>query len=266
MGLDAPSSRHSRRDGGAVNQPMSGADSRKPDSAADGLECFRSIQTLHNHWSRPAGPPAYYWYLTFERSPELHSLVTECQEAISFPFYDLIPVSGLHVTLDRIAFEGDITLNQLEDIETAARDACQEMTSFAVTIGHLSGTPGAIGFTAYPIEPISRLRGVLRTATLSIRQGAPLRDSEFHPHVTIAYANADNIPAAQVIEIVERLNAIASADVIIREAALVLLERGHNSYSWDVVSQVPLRSDYENLPHTMAGRQSSFAHQILAAR
>jgi len=34
-------------------------------------------------------PRAYYWYLTFEDSRELRSLVSDFQERIVFPYYDL---------------------------------------------------------------------------------------------------------------------------------------------------------------------------------
>lgn len=226
---------------------MPGTNSQETAGEAGGLERFRSVQRLRNHWSRPVGPRAYYWYLTFEQSLQLHSLAAECQEVIAFPYYDLIPAHGLHLTLDRISFEDDITADQLNDIEANAREACRRILSFDVTIGRLSGTRGAVGFTAFPVEPISELRTALRRATLSICPDAPVRHSEFHPHLTIAYANSDDVPAAQVIAAVERLNAVARVDVTIRQAALVLLERDQHSYTWDVVSQVPLRSDDENL-------------------
>src|SRR5712691_5433248 len=124
---------------------------------SDKLERFRQLRWLHNHWSRPIGPRAYYWYLTFENSPELHRLAAECQQALAFPYYDLTPLSDLHLTLDRIAFDGDITPDQLGTIETAARRACREVLPFDVTIGCLGGTAGAVGFTAFPARPIREL-------------------------------------------------------------------------------------------------------------
>src|ERR1700722_14572468 len=114
------------------------------------LERFRKLRWLANHWSRPIGPPIYYWYLTFENSPELHHLARKCQEAISFPYYDLIPLGGLHLSLDRIAFEDDITLDQLRAIEITATSACREIAPLGITVGALGGTRSAIGFTASP--------------------------------------------------------------------------------------------------------------------
>ena len=75
-------------------------------------ERFRDLRWLKNYWSRPIGPRSYYWYVTLENSPELHSLARKCQAAISFPYYDLTSPRDLHLTLDRIGFAGDITPDQ----------------------------------------------------------------------------------------------------------------------------------------------------------
>lgn len=204
------------------------------------LERFRDIRWLHNHWSQPIDRLAYYWYLTFEDSQQLYSLAAECQKTISFPYYDLTPAGGLHLTIDRVAFEGDITRRQITAIEAAAARACRKITPFEVTIGALGGTSGAIGFTAFPAKPIRDLRDTLRMAALSVFPEAPVTRSDFHPHVAIAYANSDDVPAAEAIAAVETLNPSARVDVTISEAKLVLLERRTRSYSWQVVSRIPL--------------------------
>lgn len=206
------------------------------------LERFRAVRWLHNHWSQPVGRRAYYWYLTFENSPQLHALTAECQKEIAFPYYDLTPAGGLHLTIDRVAFDGDITRRQITGVETAAAHACQEVPPFKVTIGALGGTSGAVGFTAFPAKPIQELRDKLRTAALSVFPEAPVTRSDSHPHVAIAYANSDDIPAAEAIAAVETLNPSARVDVTINEAKLVLLEQCSRSYSWQVVSRIPLNS------------------------
>jgi len=205
------------------------------------LERFRTIRRLRNHWSRPIGPPAYYWYLTFEEHTELQSLASKCQQAISFPYYDLTPPRDLHMTLDKIAFDGDLTPDQLHRIEAIAARTCREIQPFDVTIGPLSGTPGAIGFSVFPIQPIDELRNKLRQATLSIYPEAPVTRSEFHPHIAIAYANSD-VPAAEAIAALNELNTAAFLNVTVEEGALVLLKRHQRSYAWQPISRVPLGS------------------------
>jgi 2'-5' RNA ligase len=207
------------------------------------LERFRSIRRLRNHWSRPIGPRSYYWYLTFEDCHELQSLARKCQKAISFPYYDLTPPRDLHMTLDKIAFDGDLTLDQLHRIEAIAACACREIQPFDVTIGPLSGTPGAIGFSVSPIQPIRELRNKLRQATLSVYPEAPVTRSEFHPHIAIAYANSD-VPAAEAIAALNELNTVAFLKVTIEEGALVLLKRHQRSYAWQAVSRVQFGPAY----------------------
>jgi len=41
-------------------------DDHKNDAMPAEQQRFRDLSSLTNHRSRPAGPPAYYWYLTFE--------------------------------------------------------------------------------------------------------------------------------------------------------------------------------------------------------
>jgi 2'-5' RNA ligase len=215
-----------------------------PDSVvSEELARFRNIRWLHNHWSRSM-PRAYYWYLTFEHCPDLHSLIRQCQDVINFPYLDLTPPRNLHLTLDRIAFDEDIPAGILSDIAAAAVNVCQEVPAFEITIGALGGTAGAIGFSASPGKRLRSLRDKLRAATLSVYPDAPVGRSEFHAHVTIAYANSDDVPAADVVAAVDRINATARTDVRVKvtDGALVLLEQRPRSYAWEAVSRIPLAS------------------------
>jgi hypothetical protein len=214
-----------------------------PDSVSEDLERFRNIRWLHNHWSRSLSTRAYYWYLTFEDSRDLHSLARKCQDAIDFPYYDLTPPRDLHLTLDRIAFAEDIPDSILADITAVAMRACQQMPEFDITIGPLGGTPGAIGFSTLPAKRLKSLRDKLRAATLSVYPEVPVRCNEFHAHA-IAYANSENIPAVDIVSAVENINATIRADVRVKvgNAALVLLQQRQRSYAWEVVSRIPLAS------------------------
>jgi 2'-5' RNA ligase len=214
----------------------------QPDSGiSEDLERFRNIRWLHNHWSRSMRR-SYFWYLTFEDCPDLHSLVRQCQAAISFPYFDLTPPRDLHLTLERIAFDDDVSADVLPDITASAIRACQQMPAFDISVGPLSGTPGAIGFGASPGEQLRSLRDTLRAATLSVYPEAPVRCDDFHAHIAIAYANSDDVSAADVVVAVEKLNATARSDVRVNvtHATLVVLERRPRSYAWDVLSRIPL--------------------------
>lgn len=203
------------------------------------LERFQSIRYLRNHWASPSRPRSYYWYLTFENCEELHSLARKCQEAIAFPYYDLIPPRCLHLSLDRIAFEDALSGDQLNAIKNAAGHACQQIASLDFRVGALGGTRGAIGFAISPAQRLKEVRDALRTATLSVYPDAPVTNSEFRPHITIAYANSDDVPAAEAIAAVEKLNAVEHVDVTIKNTVMVLLERRVRAYAWQEISRIP---------------------------
>jgi 2'-5' RNA ligase len=202
---------------------------------------FGGIRLLRDHWAGPTRPRAYYWYFTFASVGEVCALAARCQQGLAFPYYDLVPPQGLHMTLDRIAPEGGITGVQLNAVAAAARLACQTVSPFRITLGKLSGTRGAVGFTVTPAERVQKLVAALRAATLSVCPDASVTSHEVQPHVTIAYGNTDNVPAVDAIAAVEKLNASApTAKVVIEEAELVLLERRERSYVWERVSRIPL--------------------------
>jgi 2'-5' RNA ligase len=145
------------------------------------------------------------------------------------------------MTIDRIAPEGGITAAQLNSLTAIGRLACQAIPPFRIHLGELSGTRGAIGFTVTPVAPISQLRDTLRAATLSACPYAAATHEEMIPHVTIAYGNTDGVPAADAIAAVEKLNSPRPrAEATVRQAAVVLLERRQRSYTWELLSQVPL--------------------------
>ena len=209
--------------------------------ASPGPGPFGNIQLLRNHWSGPARPRAYYWYLTFADDAAICDLAARSQQALAFPYYDPVPPHGLHMTIDRIALEGGITAAQLNSVSEVARRACQAISPFRISLGELSGTRGAIGFAVTPIALISQLRDTLRAATLSVCPGAAVTREEMIPHLTIAYGNTDGVPAADAIAAVERLNASRPrVEATVGQAAVVLLERRQRSYTWELLSQVPL--------------------------
>jgi hypothetical protein len=209
--------------------------------ASPGPGPFDNIQLLRNHWSGPARPRAYYWYLTFADDAAICDLAARSQQALAFPYYDPVPPHGLHMTIDGIAPEGGITAAQLNSVSAAARLACQAISPFRISLGELSGTRGAIGFAVTPVAPISQLRDTLRAATLSVCPDAAATREEMIPHITIGYGNTDGVPAANAIAAVERLNASRPrAEATVGQAAVVLLERRQRSYAWELLSQVPL--------------------------
>lgn len=137
--------------------------------------------------------------VTADRFPEVRALAAQCQQALAFPYYDPVPPQGLHMTLDRIAPEGGVTAAHMNSIDAAARLACQAIPPFRISLGEISGTRSAVGFTVTPSAPIRRLRDALRDSTLSVRPDALVRGQETVPHITVAYGNTDHVPATDAI-------------------------------------------------------------------
>ncbi|EIV91317.1 2'-5' RNA ligase family protein [Frankia sp. QA3] len=204
---------------------------------------FRQLDRLHNHWARPGERHSWQWYLTFEDCPELHALAGRCQAAVTFPYYDLVPLDGLHLTLGRIAPLDEITSGQVNAIATAASRACAALEPFVITIGVLGGTAGALGFAVDPAEQLRQLRDMLREATCTAVPSVSPTSPQFEPHVSIAYCNTDGIPAAQAAAAVEKLRALPSATAMVRAAVIVRLERQERAYVWRPVAKLPLQAN-----------------------
>jgi 2'-5' RNA ligase len=198
---------------------------------------FHDVERLRNHWAQPLGTLGYYWFLTFEHSSALHAVVRECQTELDFSYYDLVPLAGLHLTLDRIAPEGAISSERLELIQATAVRARHEVAPFDIKVTQLGGTRGAIGFDVESAE-LYRLRETIRTTTASAYPDMTVNTRPFHPHISIAYANTEDAPAADAVAAVERMNeAIGDVEVTDAEVVLVLLRRQQGAYAWDVVGR-----------------------------
>ncbi|MGW4843980.1 2'-5' RNA ligase family protein [Nocardia brasiliensis] len=188
---------------------------------------------------RRTGPLGYYWFLTFEHATELHALTKTCQQSIDNAYFDLTSPERLHLTLDRIAYDGGISCEQLEQIDAQARSACQDQPPLILTMGQLTNLRGAVGFIASPAETVRALRDKLRAVTRSVHPDAPTKDSASKPHVTVAYPVFEDLSdrAAATAQIAS--TTIGEAEVKITEAVIVALERHPRSYEWDVISRIP---------------------------
>lgn len=185
------------------------------------------------------GPLGFYWFLTFETSPELHSLARACQAEMISTSYDLAPVESLHLTLDRIAHSGGGAAGRLDAIEEAARRACRELAPFDIAVGPVIDIRGAVGFAVSPALQVHRLREILRAATLFGNPEAPIKSATSDPHVTIAYpSGAAKSDALRGIDSIGP--AAQQVNVTITEVLMVFLERNKRSYSWQVVTRIPL--------------------------
>ncbi|WP_207770185.1 2'-5' RNA ligase family protein [Frankia canadensis] len=195
---------------------------------------------MHNHWARPGERRSWQWYLTFEDSPDLQVLAAHCQDAIDGGYYDLVASDVLHMALGRVAAAGEIGAEQVGAVAAAAGRACDALSAFEITTGALGGTAGALGFAVAPSRPLRQLHETLRAATRAALPELLPMSRPFEPHVTIAYCNTDDVPAARVHAIVKQLHDLPPVTAAVTTAVLVDLERRERAYAWRPVARIPL--------------------------
>lgn len=156
---------------------------------------FLSLTSLVDHWRRTGWTPgrrSFHWFLALDHCSELVAITAYCHKRLRrVPTLDLVPTDTLHVTVQRIAFAGEITLAELGVVADATRQRCVVMSELDLTIGPLSGSSGAVRFSVGPHEPVSRVRAVTREVIRDILGAGALAadDTTFTPHVSIAYNN-----------------------------------------------------------------------------
>jgi 2'-5' RNA ligase len=215
------------------------------DEITEDWRSFAALDRLGNHWDRPGWTPgrrSYHWMLTFEDATGLHDLARRCQEQLRLPVLDPVPLDGLHLTLQRVAFTDQISAADLDAVTDTAIHQLAGHTPFTLTVGPIAGSPGAVRFSVRPWEPVVRLREALLDAITLVLGPAAVSTSAFRPHVGIAYCNQPT-DAEPVISAVAPLRALPPAHVTIATASLVELRRDDRTYRWETVTQLRLAQE-----------------------
>jgi 2'-5' RNA ligase len=201
---------------------------------------FRRLETLADHWQRPAWPDgaqAFYWIIPLGMHADLRELASACQNALaSAPALDLVPRELLHMTVQRIGAVGEISEQDLADISLAAERRMKNVEAINISVGPLAGSKGAVRFTVTPWTNIVNLRQKLIEATRDVLHN--LVDRGWRPHVSIAY-NGMSRPAAPLIDLISDLRSTPPARVSINEVQLVQLMRSGRVYRWNEISRIP---------------------------
>src|SRR6266511_643176 len=186
------------------------------DYIQDDWDTYRQLNILTNHWDRPGWTPgrrSYHWILSVADVPKLPALATQCQTQLrDIPTLDFVPVTSLHITLQRAAFTDEMTPNQVADMVGAASMRCAAIPPPTLQIGPLAGSAGAVRFSVGPHAPLHEIRSAVRSAVADVRdtRTVPGRKTDFIPHVSIAYSNA--VTSAQPV--IERVAALRSTGCV----------------------------------------------------
>jgi 2'-5' RNA ligase len=193
-------------------------------------------------WWRPgwsAGRRFLTWHLTFDGQSEVHRLAADYRQVLAdVPGLDLVPDRWLHLTMQGLAFAGDIAEADVQAIVAAARGRLAKLPAFDVSIDRPTVTPEAIRWEAEPGEPVAAVRLAIRAAIGDVWPEVPEREDGFGPHISIAYSNGDG-PATPALEAIAAAPS-APASARISSAELILLGRDHQMYEWEPVATIPL--------------------------
>jgi len=196
---------------------------------------FLAVESMVNHWERPGWTPdreAYFWYLTFN-APPLTRLAERCQQALRLPYLDPVPLNALHLTLPRIGWADETSSADLDRVSKLGIAALAEIRPFQLSVGPVAGSPGAVRFSVSPWKPLVALNTRLRTTT----EAAGLTgcgDSEFRPHIGIAYCN-QVVPSVDLHRRIRPLRRLPAVSTDINRVELVRLRREGRTYEWSTI-------------------------------
>lgn len=228
--------------------PASEPDAPRSHDADADWASFSRLTTLINHWDRPGWTPgrrSYHWIIRFDCATAVRELARRCQQALSvLPTLDATPLASLHLTLQRVAFTNEVDLEAVAAVAAHAARLYATIEPFTTVIGPLAGSRGAIRFSATPHEPIRRIRDVARDAIAAVRglDNVPARSTEFVPHVSVAYNNAQT-DARPIIREVTKLRSLPQVKAIINSVDLVELRRDGRTYVWQSLATLTLGTE-----------------------
>ncbi|MER6756598.1 2'-5' RNA ligase family protein [Micromonospora echinofusca] len=204
---------------------------------------YQDLPELTNHWYwRPgwrADRQFYTWHLTFEQQPELHHLVTGLQHKLALPGLDLVPLDGLHLTMQGLGFTDEVTDADVSAIVAEARKRCTGIPPLEFSLGPVDPDAEGIGLLVRPWDRVEHLRATIRDAIGAVWPTVPEPAQGFRPHVTLAYSGSP-APTEPIRDTLAQLRDRPAARVKIREVPLIALRREGRTYRWTTVATVPL--------------------------
>ncbi|MGC5054602.1 2'-5' RNA ligase family protein [Micromonospora sp. DT48] len=204
---------------------------------------YQVLPELTNHWYwRPgwrADRQFYTWHLTFENQPQLDHLVTELQRQLALPGLDLVPLDGLHLTMQGLGFTDEVSDADIEAIVAETRQRIASLPPLELSLGPVDPDAEGVGLLVRPWDRVEHLRATIRDAIGTVWPIVPEPAQGFRPHVTIAYSGAP-APTEPIRARLAELRDRPPVRVAIRQVPLIALRREHRTYRWTTVATVPL--------------------------
>jgi 2'-5' RNA ligase len=203
-------------------------------------------------WWRPgwrAGRHFYACHLTPADQPELRRLVDTYQAALhDVPTTDLVPTRWLHLTMQGIGFTDEINSQEIEQVLLSLRERLRAVEPPTVTFQWPTVSHEAVYLLAQPPEPLQRLRLTAYDAIAAELDPGKFHEprsavDQYHPHVSVAYINADG-PTKPIVDAIGDLDptTLQPALVTFTQASLLVFHRDHRMYEWTRAEPIPIGS------------------------
>ncbi|GAA1600442.1 hypothetical protein GCM10009789_63380 [Kribbella sancticallisti] len=206
---------------------------------------WRHATELRNHWWwRPGwqtGTRFYAFHLAVGSCEDLAGLVAQYQDAVQgIAGFDPIPREWLHITMQGLAFVDDISAEDLASVVKTTRAALREVEPFTLIFSRPLIRPEALVLVPEDVQPLNDLRDIVRSAVgKALGQGViDLGTTDFQPHVSFAYVNADQ-PAAEALTALEGVESTATS-FHVDEVPLIEMHRDNRMYEWRKVESFRL--------------------------
>lgn len=213
--------------------------------AANDWAAFEKVDEMVNHWDRPGwhdGRRSYHWLLSFAGSEDLPAMAQECFQACNPDTFDQVPPDALHLTIRRVGFTDEINPGTLDAIAAKVESLCSDMDGFALVVGPLAASKGAVRFS---VSPWSNLFGIFDAVGVASKwvtgheYGFLEARASFRPHVSIAYSNRRQNAGATRDAICE-YRALPPVACKVSRLELVELRRESAAYRWQTIGGVEL--------------------------
>jgi hypothetical protein len=181
----------------------------------------------------------YTWHVTFGDQPAVRDLAAQARDLLrDVPGLVLIPGPWLHLTTQGVGFSDEVSAADLAAITTAARSRLAAVPPAAVTICPARVLDEGVGCDAHPAAALTPVRDAVRAAIGDVWGTARVPgESDWWPHVSLAYASADG-PAAPAEAALAGFTAAAA--ITVTEVQLILLGRDDHLYQWETQATVRL--------------------------
>lgn len=200
-------------------------------------------ESMTDHWWwRPGVRPGrslLVWHVLMDDQPELRNLVGACRERLNgCAGLDPVPDAWLHMTTQIVGFGDEIDAAQRADMLEAVRQAVGAFAPVTTDFGKVIVHPEAVVLAPLQGRALDPVWEALREAVGKTVANHHLGDdTEWWPHVTVAYSNSEGASEPIVRALTPRPEPVTFT---LRRVHLVEQVRVGHLYRWDRLAAVDL--------------------------